>query len=458
MHELTVGERGLASGGTARVLVATARDVQPLRAWARSSVRTAEYAHHFAVLANARVRATALPPVHLASPDAVRLELHARGEGELLSLRSALRRAIELGPGAPATLDRLIEGARGRGLVGSAVAGPNGVDDRAGEPTYHAWLGPAGRLREVARHLPDRLMVNGHFFAITPGEQPSPHGALGDPVGAFARGGVLRTPPVSPRATLLHDGTRWTVATLGLEDVETALPHEARGGAPIARFARSPEHPGRVRTDAAPGAVDVAVVDRTVVGVHDGGHAAIPPTGIVLRYAGPLASDVRAALLRAEPVTHRLPAWPTLRTAVQGGPMLLRDGQIVCDDARLAAERFVRRDTPGSPVPSVFPADADVTRAARLGVGVRRDGTLVVIAVEGRSSRDGALPTAAHGATLLDLAELLARAGAVHAVNLDGGGSVQAYVGRAVLVGGADRRGTAHTRFDRLVPTGLAFA
>lgn len=457
MPTLTLRDVALASGGRARVMTATASTVRAFRVRDRANVRATEYAHHFAARASAPSAATALPPVHLVAPPEVRDALTDLGVHGVVSARSAIRAALDLGPGASPVLDRLLGHARRKGLLATTARDPNGARWTGAVEGPHAWLGPLGRLREVARHLPGALVTNAHFFAITDGEQPTPHGALGDPAGALAAHGVLRSIPLVPRAALVRDHRGWQVATLGIDDVHTRLPGEGDPGAPIERFVRTPEHPRRVHTPAAQGIVDVAIVDRTVVGVHEGGGAPIPPTGVVERYPSPLPPLVVASIVRGAPVTHRLASFPTLVDAVQGGPWLVRGGEVVVDDAVVAAERFVTYETPASPVPSVFPADADRTRAARLGVGVRVDGTLVVVAVEGRSSSDGAVPPEDQGATLVDLAHLLADSGAREAVNLDGGGSVQAFLGSGAVLDGADRRRTGVARFDRLVPTGLAF-
>ena len=57
------------------------------------------------------------------------------------------------------------------------------------------------------------------------------------------------------------------------------------------------------------------------------------------------------------------------------------------------------------------------------------------------------------GATLVELAELLSEAGAVDAINLDGGGSTQLfYMGGSATVPG-NRYGIPGVRFERLVPS-----
>ncbi|NNE71714.1 MAG: phosphodiester glycosidase family protein [Rhodothermales bacterium] len=90
--------------------------------------------------------------------------------------------------------------------------------------------------------------------------------------------------------------------------------------------------------------------------------------------------------------------WP-MRDAVSAGPRLLRDGSptITVDE-----EVFF-----GSSIPRVHP---------RTAAGVTAEGALILMVVDGRQ-RDS------RGANLTELAQLLASAGAVDGINLDGGGS-----------------------------------
>ena len=60
-------------------------------------------------------------------------------------------------------------------------------------------------------------------------------------------------------------------------------------------------------------------------------------------------------------------------------------------------------------------------RHPRTAVGLRGDGTLLCLEVDGR------IPDYSNGATLVDLAKMLLRFGAVDAINLDGGGSSVVY-------------------------------
>lgn len=89
-----------------------------------------------------------------------------------------------------------------------------------------------------------------------------------------------------------------------------------------------------------------------------------------------------------------------LREAVAGLQMLIRDGE-VCEWGPLEPFAFVRHP--------------------RTAVGLRADGTVLLLVVDGR------IPDYSNGATLVDLIQMLRSLGAVQAVNLDGGGSSIVY-------------------------------
>ena len=60
-------------------------------------------------------------------------------------------------------------------------------------------------------------------------------------------------------------------------------------------------------------------------------------------------------------------------------------------------------------------------RHPRTAAGVKKDGTILLLAVDGR------IPAYSNGASLVDLAKLMLSFGADRAVNLDGGGSSVVY-------------------------------
>lgn len=85
-----------------------------------------------------------------------------------------------------------------------------------------------------------------------------------------------------------------------------------------------------------------------------------------------------------------------LSQAVSGLPVILRDGELF-------------ECMPAEPFGSV--------RHPRTAVGIRPDGTVIVLVIDGR------IPSYSNGASLTDTALLMKRLGAANALNLDGGGS-----------------------------------
>ncbi|MDW8322028.1 MAG: phosphodiester glycosidase family protein [Armatimonadota bacterium] len=96
---------------------------------------------------------------------------------------------------------------------------------------------------------------------------------------------------------------------------------------------------------------------------------------------------------------HGIQFWKQARTAVGGGPWLLRNGEVFIDAA-----------------PQGFNDGFTNNRHPRTVVGATADGKLLLVTVDGRQPMSG-------GMTLLELAQLMKQLGASDAINLDGGGS-----------------------------------
>lgn len=171
--------------------------------------------------------------------------------------------------------------------------------------------------------------------------------------------------------------------------------------------------------------------DRVEVVVRDGAVAEVRPPG-----TGPVADgeqvlvgrDEGAAALRGlapgDPVgiEHRLAAASGVapQTAVGGSPVL-RDG---------------------APVPGL---DAAV-REPRSAAGITAEGRLILLTADGRESTSV-------GVTLAETAEQLRRAGAVHGVNLDGGGSsTMVFRGRVVNAPSEDAHRAVPNAFGIVAP------
>ena len=386
-----------------------------------------------------------------------------RGEAVLALLERQGRLRLELGPGVrpPDTVD---------------------FDDFA----VSLNLIPVGRLafpRDLVWRERPRIAFNTAFFLLEHNDFFSFHSALGEPFGLFIQDGDILRPPLYQRATLLQrtDGS-WQAGLFSMKDVSIILADGTRlgPGSPMpftlnvpaevtvyTRIYGTATH-GRAlgRTPSVPGRVELTIIDQRVVGWKEEGGLDIPQNGFVLSFApGVLAPEAHARLrvtLRARPwVSYRFAReeQQDIVQALQVGPLLLRGGRSVLTPARLAEEQFWI-DQPGDNgrveigvVPTEYPDDVDRTRAGRVGMGVDREGRLVVVGVAGIEKRAKPLEADSQGATLVELAELLADAGAIEAINLDGGGSTQIFFLSGLTTVAGNRLGLSGVHYERMVPS-----
>ena len=193
----------------------------------------------------------------------------------------------------------------------------------------------------------------------------------------------------------------------------------------------SPSFGARTRTPA--GGYEAVVRGGVVTSLRRGGNTAIPRDGYVLSGSGDAATFLRD---RARP-GNRPEVSLTLRDGTAalapgdhaaitgGGPRLLLDGRVAIPPGMEGRSR------------------ADVGRNPRTMAGVRADGVLVLVAIDGRRRGWSVGATAREGATTIRAL------GAREAVNLDSGGSTTMVIGSRVVNRPSDAGG------ERAVSDGL---
>ena len=147
---------------------------------------------------------------------------------------------------------------------------------------------------------------------------------------------------------------------------------------------------------------EVKIVNNRVTAVATAGNMAITPGSVVVSGHG-----ASAAALAQLKVGDRVTISQTLGssvadaadTVVSGGPLLVEHGRV---HVRATEEKMA--------------ADIAKGRAPRTAVGIKKDGTLLMVVVDGRNNNSA-------GLTLAELATYMLRLGAREAVNFDGGGS-----------------------------------
>ena len=320
----------------------------------------------------------------------------------------------------------------------------------------------AGRrtVSAIARAERALAAVNGGFFA-------SRGRTDGDPVGAMLSGGRLVSEPVRGRSALLfphaaqepvrvvrpgwHGAVRLGGRRRALDGVE-----RARGLVPGCGGSggdRPTQRPSSTllctdrselvlisrrfgsRTGTPRGGVEAVVVGGEVRTLRRRGNTAIPRGGYVLSgtgdAAGFLAAHARPGRrpeLRAELTAGRRRLDPEREDLVSGGPALIERGRI-----------HVRERAEG------VPRAASRSRAPRTLAGVRADGTVLLVTIDGRR------PRYSRGATLIESARILRSLGAREGLALDGGGSTTMVAGSRVV--GRPSEGAQRAVSDALVVT-----
>lgn len=124
--------------------------------------------------------------------------------------------------------------------------------------------------------------------------------------------------------------------------------------------------------------------------------------------------------------------WNSVKYAVGGGPYLVKGGKIFIDRQRFT-NGFLWKKEP------------------RTALGYTKDGTLILVTVDGR------LKGISEGATMSELAKIMLDLGAYDAMNFDGGSSTQMVYNRKVVniptVGGGNRVTNAILIFPPLLTT-----
>ena len=315
-------------------------------------------------------------------------------------------------------------------------------------------------LTALAARRPALAAINGGYFVIG-----AANGTDGDLAGIYAEGGELISEAVNGRTSLLLPRR----GAARVAELSTMLRLRAADGAQreLDGLNRAPglirgcggsggdlptERPkhdftctdaGEVirfepvfgaATEPGPGVEVVLDADDVVVALRETRGGPIPPDGAVLAGTGDGADWLRAHALPGSRVRTR----ETVSAAehgplglrrvgiVNGGPRLVRDGEI---DIPAFAEGFHYPEDPG------FLYRFGLRRNPRTLAGVRPDGRLLLVTVDGRA------PGHSVGASFTESAALLRALGARDGVNLDGGGSTAMTVGSTLLTRPSDTTG-----------------
>jgi hypothetical protein len=244
--------------------------------------------------------------------------------------------------------------------------------------------------------------VNGDLF-----------GADGHPQGILMRNGLLEHTPLEGRSSIGIDAQ----GTLHVDRVSLIATWQGKGQRRAVSTVNEPVRPNSVSiftsawgpaTPSYPGTVEVVLdpfpgvkpntpTQGPVTQVSQNGNTPIPADGAVLVGRGTAAAKLAAEAPVGQNVVLRpvlRPAWTGVVDALGGGPLIVKAGIPV----------FRAGET--------FTTDQLLPRTARTGVGQLADGRIVLV------TADGGFPGYSNGLTNFELAQTIARLGAVTACAL----------------------------------------
>ncbi len=274
--------------------------------------------------------------------------------------------------------------------------------------------GGGDRLTRIERALAPQATVLG-----INGDAPA--GKAGLPAGILLQGGALEHTPLPFRSSLGVDST----GALHVDRVSFAGDWRGMGQRrPLAGVNQAPSRnqvvlltpaygptapvasgSAEVVLEPFPAAVPGTDLQAVVAATGAGGGEGIPPDGAILQATGSAVAPLQAEARAATTVTTRLllrPSWAGVVSGLGGGPVLVRAGRAIFRSGE------------------DFTSDQVADREARAAVGQLADGRLLLVAV------DGGRPGSSVGMTSFELAQTMARLGAVSACAVDSGGAVTA--------------------------------
>ena len=286
-----------------------------------------------------------------------------------------------------------------------------------------------------------QMKVNASFFIMDRFDCATVYDHVGTPFGLQVKDGVVASPPLFGRETLLvrENGVSIEapdVRNLGVEIGGVVYRHSEN--------ATVYSRPEKLRTPLNR-EKKLVIIGNRVAAVSGGASVPIPASGFVLCVPG---------MCRVKPgdeVIYR--GMEDVRFGIQVGNSILKNG--VKTDHFISRFFNLRKLEPVPFPPSLYPMDFEKARAARIALGADSQGKPMVLWAEGAGKLRYTPGEDSCGASLSEMAEICQAVGMVNAVNLDGGGSAQILLNNRRSLRISDRNKLDNSDAERPVPLGL---
>lgn len=346
--------------------------------------------------------------------------------------------------------------------------------------TYHNFvrIGRCDFIRNFVQSLERQAVFNTSHFLHEHDDLVSYHSGYGDALGLMAIDGTIFRPPLYQRSAIFFDGKSWQIDSLSMNDISIIIPDDIKlsshdsatyrfeinpkDSRPIAVYTRA----GRILDDNLPldrtpfeqSRTELVIVNRQVVSWKIGGGLRIPQNGFVLSFQhNAIPQNIIDTTLGDAWVEFQFNEnRNNIKHAVQAGPRLIKDGKSVVETSFRTEEFWASRNLNNKHVVGISPVNmnlsADIGRKARTGLGVKSDGHLVLVMIDGCDQGYETEDDSA-GATLQELAQILQASGAIDAMNLSGEGSSQLFIHGGLFNTPSERRGHSGIVYERMIPS-----
>lgn len=339
-------------------------------------------------------------------------------------------------------------------------------------------IGRCDFVRNFVQSLEREAVFNTSHFLHEHDDLISYHSGYGDAIGLMVAEKTILRPPIYNRGCILYDGNRWTIETIGMQDITLIVPDDVsltpdKSGTyqfhlnpneshPIALYTRA----GNInqnnqpldRTPLEKDRIELVIVNRQVVSWKQGGGLRIPQNGFVLsvtkdslpqQIIDNMRDDAWVEYAFTNP--HRI-----VKQGLQTGPILLKNGENIINQAFEQEDFWASRKIDNKHITGISPVNmnlyADTGRKARTALGIKADGNLVLVVVDGCES-NYQTPLDSAGATLEELTQFLKQQGAINALTLSGAGSTHLFVHGGLYNVPSERRGQHNIVYERMLPS-----
>lgn len=277
-----------------------------------------------------------------------------------------------------------------------------------------------------------KLKVNSSFFTFDLFDCQSKYDTYATPLGLCVKQGKIINPPLFHRQALLVDNNNQVqIRKVELEELKINIPGKIYQRPDYRKTPKSPFY-------------DLVIVADKIVAINKGGRTIIPSSGFVINTE---RNDYKVG----DKVLYQ--GMENIIFGIQCG-----NSVIINNEKTLAfISKFYHFLSPGQVQypPTNYPHDFNNDRAPRIALGESQDNKPLIIWFEGSSKMKYQKGTDSCGASLSEMADILAELNVKNAINLDGGGSAQILINNQRELKISDRSFKNNQESERPIPIGI---